>query len=356
MSNGSALPDSYYRIATFISLVAVVCYSYESKSLSEEFWVYFVIAVAVSETAVFIKGYKCDSLSWYELMQSCILPLSLYLYLHMSEMRGLIKTSATCLKIIFIISLLYIVILLAVNVASRSKWKNVDYVKKVIAVGLYNIRILVLVVLSLQLVYLACIFPIVHRTISDKPQTFKVWSEERTIAGHYDTLKVLSSEDEFANITDPAERYNVFACAVDVESNYLGIPCEISVKTGNLDKGIAAQYCDTDKTIIIDEEFLRDCTAEDLIKTASHEARHAYQWECIRLYDKLKDDEESLIFLDGKLEHVEDYLSEFKDYKDCDDSVEEYASQYCEQDSYLYAETSYEKWIVRLGEIEENQG
>ena len=63
-----------------------------------------------------------------------------------------------------------------------------------------------------------------------------------------------------------------------------------------------------------------------------------------------------MIFLDGKLEHVEDYLSEFKDYKDRDDGIEEYASQYCEQDSYLYAETSYEKWIVRLDEIEKEKG
>lgn len=356
MNNERTLPNSYYRIATAISLIAIVFFSYVSESLAEELWIYSTIAFAVAEAAVFIKKYRHDRSPWYELMQSCILPLSLFLFLHLSETRGLIRASEIGLIIILICSLLYIGILIAVNVVSRNKWKNADYVKKVIAIGLYNIRSFVVVILSLQLLYMACVFPIRHGSTSSEPHTLKVWSEERTIAGHYEKLKVLSNEDEFADSTDSDERFEMFNCAVDVESNYLGIPYELSVKTGNLDEGVAAEYCDSEKTITIDKNFLNDCTAEDLIKTAAHECRHGYQCQLIRLYEKVKDDEESMIFLDEKLEHVKDYMNEFKDYKDCGDSVEEYASQYCEKDSYLYAEASYDKWIERLDEIGESEG
>lgn len=351
MSTDKVLPNYYYRIATAVSLLAVIAFSYKTRNFTEV-WKYAVLAVAVAELAVFIKEYKRDDHKWYELFQSGIAPLSVYLFIYMARLKGLIKESMIGLAIVLIISLAYIGILFAVNVISKGK-RNTEYIRKMAAVGLYRVRPIILVVVSLQLIYMASESPVQSIADHNDTQILKAWSEERTIAANYDTLKVLSDENEFVNVKDVDARKEIFACAVDVESNYLGIPYEIIVQVRNLDEGIAAQYSDSYKTIAIDENYLKNCTAEELIKTAAHECRHAYQCQLIQLYEKIKDDEESMIFLEGKLEHVEEYMNEFKDYKTCDDSIEEYLNQYSEIDSYSYAEERCEQWRERFEEIEE---
>ena len=100
----------------------------------------------------------------------------------------------------------------------------------------------------------------------------------------------------------------------------------------------------------MDEDYLSTCNAEDLIQTAAHECRHAWQYQLCRLYDQAEDDEASLVFVENMFEHVGDYRKEIKAYKSAD--YEEYAEQECEKDCRRYAAESYERWMNRMKELE----
>lgn len=174
------------------------------------------------------------------------------------------------------------------------------------------------------------------------------WSADRTMAAHYDMCKeaLEGSFDEMGY----DRRLEFFEAAVDIESNYLCIPYRIEVRTDDLEEGIAANFSYTDRTITINNSYLKNCgDAWDLVTTASHEVYHAWQYEACRL-DEVVSDERARAFLYDELMNVEEYREEFSNYEN--EGIE-YYMQTVERDARRYARNSVEMWKERMQELAE---
>lgn len=182
-------------------------------------------------------------------------------------------------------------------------------------------------------------------------ETYLTWSEDRTIAAHYDIFREALYGPE-SDLTYE-KRMEFFEAAVDVESNYLCIPYAITVRADTLNEGdvtkTAAHFNFSKRTITVDETYLAEADPWELMETAAHEVFHAWQYEAV-LLDEVVKDERSRVFLHDQLSTVEEYKKELTDYEE--DGLE-YYSQTVEKEARNYAEGSVADVKKRMQELAE---
>lgn len=155
MIKEKALPDHVYRLCAIIIVVLTILIIPPSgKELTDDIYTAAMLAAGVFlcvEVALFIKRYKHDVSILFELYQACMVPTTVYLYTRISPPDRTIKG----LLIFALFSFLYIAIMFKINVINRNRRRNKAYKKKVLAFGLYNLRIALLVVMSIQFLWIA---------------------------------------------------------------------------------------------------------------------------------------------------------------------------------------------------------
>lgn len=296
-----------------------------------------------TQVAIEVKKWAHDDDAYVELMGACSLPVIVFLFIAREGHNPvLVGTAVICV----LLSIAYYIASVRYNLKGNNRGE--DFRKKVKAVSMYRARSFLVICISLCMVVPMLARPVIRNTNKE----IIPWSNERTISANYDKLAVLMDEEEIEKKT-VEEKEELFEMVVDVESNYLGVPYRIAVKPQKLDETLAAAFDQEQLTIKINTDYLSRCTGEDIIDTAAHEVRHAYQYEIVKLYDKLKKrhDEESMILLNDVIANAPTYSKEFNNYKEFG---ENYYRQACEEDARMYAVESYEEWRIKL--LSRNKG
>ena len=350
-NTGTKIPfsDNIYRLAIYMALLAVVSLIkptlYPLSICRSSMLLLIALLILYVEITVFIKHYEFDTSATSDLLRSVAVPVLAYLLLCFSRsvsFTGAIKGGSV--SIAFFCSA-FLLILLHDWFRRRDK----RFFIKALAMGLSTLRSSMIMCMSVFLIYLVITNPGTLGSNNNAAE-YKDWSNDCTICANYDTLKVLADDSTFAAITSTDIRLSLFKDVVDVETNYLGIPYDLKVCLRQLEFGINAQYGDAEKTIYVDEDYLSSCTSEELITTASHEVRHAYQHQMASLYSNVRySDKEAAAFLRNN--SADRFLAEFSDYEDGTVDYESYSSQYCECDAREYARLSCEKWQSVLSDL-----
>lgn len=155
----------------------------------------------------------------------------------------------------------------------------------------------------------------------------------------------------------PAERIDVLQTVANIEACYLGLPHELQVTAANMeDEKVNADYLEKEHRIRINLKHLVNDGGRSLLNSVCHEARHAYQYKLVQLFDKTENWQKELLLFDD----VRQYKYEFKHYIGADGDVTEYRNQYCETDARNYAQKMTaiyaERIIDYLHELDENGG
>lgn len=290
-----------------------------------------------TQVAIEVKKWVRDDDTYVELMGACSLPVLVFLFIAKEGHSPLwVGIALTCV----FLSIVYYIASVRYNLRNGNRGEV--FKERVKAVSMFRARSFLVVCISFCIVIPMFVRPIIRSTNKE----IIPWSNERTLSANYDKLAVLMDENEVEKKTIE-EKEELFEMVVDVESNYLGIPYRIAIKPQKLDETVAASFDQEQLIIKINTDYLSGCTGEDIIDTAAHEVRHAYQYEIVKLYDKLKKrhDEESLILLNDVIADAPTYSKEFNNYKEYG---EKYYRQACEEDARVYAAESYEEWKVKL--------
>ena len=138
----------------------------------------------------------------------------------------------------------------------------------------------------------------------------------------------------------PQDKIDTISVVKNIELNYLGIPSfeNIKFEVDNLGINIAGVYEHSIGTITIDYNHLTNDSAEDVLDTICHEARHCYQYTCIDLFFTTNIKYRNLEVF-GKIKHIINNANNYIESSDPnDESFYEYNNQYMETDARRYAE------------------
>ena len=344
------LPDWTFRISVYLLFAMTVFMirpSVDKLSLDSIFVFLLTIGMAgYIEMMIFIREYEHSSSVLFEPIKAVAIPALAYVFFCM---HGTATLGKEC--IVFSASILICLACIIEDTRYRAKTGAGRTLKEFLAAWLD---------LSRNVVGLSLLF-FVGISIVVSPATLELrfqktesarWSSERTIAANYAELKRLYDGD-FPEAGETDERLELFSVIVDVESNYLGIPYNITVKKKELSSGVCASFSEYERTIEVDEAYLDKCTPDEMITTAAHEVRHAFQHEIVKLSSSVKEDVETAAFLANH--NADRFSAEFSDYKGRDDGSDllEYYYQYVEQDARSYADESCKKWMEKLAMLNE---
>lgn len=133
---------------------------------------------------------------------------------------------------------------------------------------------------------------------------------------------------------------------VNCEARYYGLSHEIMVGTDDLSTGTLAYYRDLTHQVVIDLDYLANGYSYDVMASLLHEVYHAYSWDLIKLYQKLDEEERSLLmFYD-----VSVYMEEFADYEDGDENYYAYYMQLAEIHAREAGETESLDYIKAINQ------
>jgi hypothetical protein len=166
-------------------------------------------------------------------------------------------------------------------------------------------------------------------------------AENHTIAGHLEELRKL--EEDTWETLDRAERLDLLQTVANIEDTYLGLPHELSVTAGDLPESIAGQYDDRTHSITLDDDYLMNRLAHEVLDTVCHEAYHAYQHRLCDAYDSLDSDFKGLLLF----YRTEKYTVDFEHYYSGDD-FDAYYSQQVEIDARNYAADAVEDYYAKI--------
>lgn len=335
------LNNNIYTIAS-IALWCIYVFIFKAKFtiFGSLVITYSLLAMWMSvntQIAIEVKKWKHDDDAYIELMGACSLPVVTFLFIAMEGHNSIL---VGIVVVCTILSALYYAASVRFNLKDVSRGDN--FKAKVKAISMYRARSFLVVCIAFCIVAPMLARPVIRSTNKE----IILWSNERTISANYDKLGILIDEEEVKKKTFE-EKKELFEMIVDVESNYLGIPYKIEIKPQKLDDTVAASFNQEEYLIKVNMDYLSRCTGEELIDTAAHEVRHAYQYEIVKLYDKLKKrhDKESAVLLSDIIAKAPIYSKEFASYKN---SGEKYYRQECEEDARAYAFESYEAWRAVL--------
>lgn len=159
-----------------------------------------------------------------------------------------------------------------------------------------------------------------------------------------ESLKKLSEEIYFTLSFD--ERVIVLQEFLNIQSEVFGLePIQLVVMSLK-EKGLGGFYWDEARTIAIEITYVESENSLNSIYCILHEAVHAYQHECVREYEKIRENDEIndklLVFRD-----FEKWEKEFNDYCSVEEAtalgdISLYENQAIEQAADAYAE----EWLL----------
>ena len=342
------LPDWIYRLSVYLLFsltVFMIRPSVDKLSFDSIFVFLLTIGMAgYIEMMIFIRKYEHSSSVFFEPIKAVAIPALAYVFFCM---HGTAILGKVC--IVFSASILICLACIIEDTRYRAKTGAGRTLKEFLAAWLDFSRNVVGLSLLFFVGISIVVSPAALESRFQKTESVR-WSSERTIAANYAELKKLYNGD-FPGEDETEERLKLFSAIVDVESNYLGIPYEITVKKEELSSGVCARFSEYERTIKVDEAYLDKCIPEEMIDTAAHEVRHAYQCELVKIYLCTKKDREISAFLENI--NAGRFRAEFADYKDHNSDILEYADQYVEQDARSYADDSCKKWMEKLAMLYE---
>ena len=161
-----------------------------------------------------------------------------------------------------------------------------------------------------------------------------------TLKNNIETVAMLH-EDNWQTMS-LKERADVLAVCKNIELNYLGIyNKEIHLEVGDLDEGTLGLHNAKENTIVIDIGHLENSDSRAVLKTLLHECRHAYDRECVAVYNQVGDEYKSLRMFDN----IAKYDEEFRTPIDVDEKFEEYYAQLIEISARNYSEVAVEEYF-----------
>lgn len=149
MTNYKVLPNHYYRIVAYSAAMIILVMA---ETLRTKLWVMGIMfsgTVINAELAVFIKKYKHNPSVIIELAQASLLPYCLYTYSLAAHYKA--EDFIYFGVGVAILSVMYIGVLIKIN---NRQWLTIPFIKKALATGLYNIRLILLIYVSIHLIYL----------------------------------------------------------------------------------------------------------------------------------------------------------------------------------------------------------
>lgn len=165
-----------------------------------------------------------------------------------------------------------------------------------------------------------------------------------------DSINCLS--EEVWRTLEPEERLEVVRVVAELERRTLGLPFEVQVQEGKLNKQVAGSYEHGKHRITIREDRLRLGTARKVLETLAHELCHAYQHCLVDLYQGNRQYQDLALFSQA---NVPTFCMEFRDYKNGENGTfREYYEQQVEVDARAFAEQIIKKYDDVLdGEVDE---
>ena len=155
--------------------------------------------------------------------------------------------------------------------------------------------------------------------------------EDVMIAENMDSILLLQ-EEEWAKLSS-GEKLSVLQTIANIERNYFGLPNEVTVVSGALEKDLLGHYNDNTHTVCISVDSLEHDDARECLDTITHECYHSYQ---ARQVDALRGADKELKGL-RLFQAARAYGQEYACYKDVDSDPEGYWNQDLEKHARAYA-------------------
>ena len=162
---------------------------------------------------------------------------------------------------------------------------------------------------------------------------------QRDLESHKDDLAFLAP-DRWESLS-LQEKLGVMQVVINIESSYLGIPVELSASCINLDENVLSAYSSSLESILFDLDSLSKDSSAELVDSALHEVRHAYQSALTDVYIEIDPVYQNLLLF----KNLPELIDEFSNYQD---SGLEYYSQISEQDARLYAQQTADLYAQAL--------
>ena len=158
-------------------------------------------------------------------------------------------------------------------------------------------------------------------------------------------MECCNLENEIWNTLNTQEKIDLLQIISDYECEFV-LGCEpVKVYSGLFDrKNVLGEYSDQTRSVVISEEHLKNGKAEDVVKTALHETRHAYQHSLVEMYFSLeahmKDEHKNLF----PFQQAKSFSEEFREYCSGEEDFYTYYAQDVEKDSREWAEKRMDEY------------
>ncbi len=180
----------------------------------------------------------------------------------------------------------------------------------------------------------------------------ETYDDSYSLSNNIDTIKAIRHNDTFQKL-DYEGKCQVVEALVHCEARYLGLP-KFELKFKELKDGILAQYVPKTKTIEINSKPLKDGsmpggTNEEVLKSITHECRHAYQWSMRDLYIKATPEQRALYVFTN--ENVSDWVENSIFYEGSDGDKGKYKTQAVEIDAQNWAGTAVIRYSYNIDRL-----
>ena len=153
-------------------------------------------------------------------------------------------------------------------------------------------------------------------------------------------------EEQWANLT-LQEKTELIQLVVDIETDYLGLPDALQVRSTNTPSSTLGYYNHESRSVYISRNHLLNDPPEKCLDSVLHEAYHSYQHHLCALFEETDNAYRSMLFL----RKVGDYIDEFENYESGEDFID-YYTQACEFDARDYARvrrSEYQRILTSTG-------
>ena len=182
---------------------------------------------------------------------------------------------------------------------------------------------------------------------SSAPPTSKEKNDTWTINKQIDQV-CLFSEPKWYTLS-AEEKITAMQTIANIESNYLGLPHELTLIVTPLAEQTFASYNDAKHTISINSSHFEDHKPLDILGAICHEAYHAFQHRLCDVYNRVDEEYRELLPLYPANVYITEF-SNYKNYRSETDSYLDYYYQLCEVDARKYQATAIEEYEFRIND------
>ncbi len=327
MSVYSAAMAFLYRIASFTDIYGLT--SAQSKFI---YWALVLILIPLGTYITYEKKRNPISMG-----VNIALPFEIYTilttYMYIPDIYKIVLIVAVSL------SVLYFGLVVFQRIPHKRYAKEI--VQNRVKHALFGARTIIAVILLCVTVPLSLKCAFGHGILTSNVKTKVEESDDTwTMKNNAETIAMLH-EDNWKTLS-LKEKIDVLGVCKNIEMSYLGIyNKEIHLEVGDLDEGILGHHNAKENTIVIDVGHLENSDSRDVLKTLLHECKHAYDRECVAVYNQVSDEYKSLRMFDN----IAKYDEEFRTSIDVDEDFEKYYAQLIEVSARNYGEVGVEEYF-----------